>query len=279
MAQLLTALLQTLGSLPAPLIYFLVAVWVGMESAGIGVPIEPVMLFAGSIAAQPTHPIVAVVAIAATVGGCALFATVAYDVGNHVGTQAIARVGHVIGLSEARAEHIEFWLRQRGFLGIVIARVTPVVRTFGSYVMGAADIPFPQFIVGTVVGSTIYCGFWILLGSVLGQNYERALQVFGQYQNYLFALAALVIVGYIVVHHVWGEQAMHRMAMSWERNVALATERAVAVGKVAGKVAGEAGRAAGEAGRAAGKAAGKAAGGAGKAIVERQRRTSQPKDQ
>lgn len=271
MAQPLTTLLQTLGSLPAPLIYVLVAVWVGMESAGIGVPIEPVMLFAGSIAAQPTHPILAVVAIAATVLGCALFASLAYDVGNHVGTQAIARVGHVIGLTEARADHIEFWLRQRGFLGIVIARVTPVVRTFGSYVMGAADIPYPQFIIGTVVGSTIYCGFWIILGSLLGQNYEHALQVFGQYQNYLFVLAAVVAIGYVVIHHVWGERAMRRMAMSWERHVALATERAVAVGKVAGK-------AAGDAGRAAGKAAGEA-GKAGKAIIERQRRPTQPKDE
>lgn len=259
MGQLITTLLQTLGGLPGPLIYLFVAVWVGMESAGIGVPIEPVMLFAGSLAAQPEHPISGVVAIVATVAGCLVFATVAYLIGARVGTKAIGRVGRFIGLTEERADHIEYWLRRRGFPGIVIARVIPVVRTFGSYVMGAADVPFPQFAVGTVVGSTVYCGFWILLGSVLGRHYLDALAVFGRYQNYFLVAVAIVVIGYAVVHHVLGQMAMRQMAASWERNVAMAAGRAVAVGKVAGKAAGQAAGRAAEAGKAAGSAVGRAA--------------------
>jgi membrane protein DedA with SNARE-associated domain len=55
MTNLVDHLIQILGSVPAFLVYVIAAVWMGLESAGIGVPIEPMMLFVGSLAAG-VHP-------------------------------------------------------------------------------------------------------------------------------------------------------------------------------------------------------------------------------
>ena len=52
MEQFIQHVLQVMGTVPAVVVYGIIAVWVGLESSGIGVPIEPLMLFAGSLTAQ-----------------------------------------------------------------------------------------------------------------------------------------------------------------------------------------------------------------------------------
>ncbi len=151
MQQLVSHTFAILGDIWPPLVYLIVAVWVGVESAGIGLPIEPMMLFAGSLATQGKISVVLTVLITSL--GCLAFAGLAYMIGRHEGTTAITRFGRFIGLNQTRADHLELWLQHRGALGIFIARVTPVVRTFGSYVMGAADISPRTFTLGSTAAA------------------------------------------------------------------------------------------------------------------------------
>ena len=41
MEQLFTQAISIMSAVPSPLVYLIAALWVGIESAGIGVPIEP----------------------------------------------------------------------------------------------------------------------------------------------------------------------------------------------------------------------------------------------
>jgi membrane-associated protein len=215
MAQLFNNLVSVMQSVPAVLIYLIAAVWLGLESAGIGVPIEPMLLFIGSLAAHGgtanSAPLVnPVLAVVATALGCLVFATVAYTIGKRVGTAAITHVGHYVGLNQQRADHVELWLRHRGAVGVFIARETPMVRTFGSYIMGAADIPFPVFALGTALGSLLYCGIFVTLGAVLG--YERPLQALDAIGWRGVAIVVAVVVVYAVLHRLWSRFSLHRIA-------------------------------------------------------------------
>lgn len=200
---------------PVPLIYLIAAVWLGLESAGIGVPIEPMLLFVGSLAthANVVNPWVAT---ASTALGCVAFATGAYFVGKRVGTRAITRVGRFIGLNQQRADHIELWLRHRGAVGVFIARETPMVRTFGSYIMGAADVPLPKFLLGTLAGSLLYCGAIIGIGAALG--YERPLRALDAIGWKGIAVVAAVIVVYAILHHFWGRLTLRRIQLHYARH-------------------------------------------------------------
>lgn len=216
MEQIFTQLIDVMSGVPLPLVYIIVAVWVGVESAGIGVPIEPMMLFVGSLAAQGhANPILA---IAFTALGCLAFAGLAYVIGKRTGTAAIARVGRFIGLNQTRADHIELWLRHRGALGVLIARVTPMVRTFGSYIMGAADIAPATFALGTLAGSLVYCGVWIALGNALGDNYKAPLR----YLDKIGAPGIAAVVGVVLLcallHHFFGRFTLHRIALHFRRH-------------------------------------------------------------
>src|SRR5215471_19425231 len=171
MTNLVDHLIQILGSVPALLVYIIAAIWMGLESAGIGVPIEPMMLFVGSLAAGVHPHIFLPLAILATTLGCLAFSWFAYVIGQRAGTKAITRIGRYVGLNQERADHIELWLRHRGGLGVFIARETPMVRTYGSFVMGACEIPLRAFLAATFLGSLIYTTIFLILGEVLGADY------------------------------------------------------------------------------------------------------------
>lgn len=235
MEQLVSHLLSILGGVPAPLVYLIAAVWVGFESAGIGVPIEPMMLFVGSLAARANlgqsaagHQVNFFLAVLATALGCVAFSALAYTIGRSVGTAEIARVGRFVGLNQQRADHIELWLRHRGAAGVFIARITPIVRTFGSFIMGAAELPLPTFVLGTFVGSLVYCGAWIFAGVQLGANYPALLHTFDQYKGVGVALVVGIIAVVVVLHHFAGRLTLRRMAAHFHLHHAQHTVAATA---------------------------------------------------
>ncbi|HEX6799593.1 MAG TPA: DedA family protein [Ktedonobacterales bacterium] len=216
MEQVVHTVLLALASVPAVAVYAICAGWLGLESAGIGVPIEIMLLFEGSLVAQ--QKVNLVIAILCTTLGCLLFAAVAYVIGRRAGTVAIARVGRFVGLNQMRADHIELWLRHRGALGVFIARVTPMVRTYSSYIMGAAEIALPTFVIGTFLGALLYNGVFIVLGMLLGRDYERPLQYLDQFG--IGGIAAVVggIVLVVVLHHFWGRLTLRSIARHFHRH-------------------------------------------------------------
>jgi membrane protein DedA with SNARE-associated domain len=216
MDQLFSQAVALMSTVPSPLVYLIAALWVGVESAGIGVPIEPMMLFVGSLTAQGSLNLALAIAIVSL--GCLACSSVAYIIGRRSGTAAVADVGRFVGLNRARADHLELWLRHRGAFGVFVARVTPMVRTFGSYIMGAADVPPATFVLGTLAGALLYCGAWIVLGNALGENYRAPLHYLDQFgtRGILIALGVVVVV--LVVHHFWGRLTFHRMAIHFRRH-------------------------------------------------------------
>ena len=210
MEHVVTQAIDVLSAVPSPFVYMIAAVWMGLESAGIGVPIEAMMLFVGSLAAEGSVNLALAILCAGL--GCVAFSGLAYLIGRRAGTTAIARVGRFVGLNQKRADHIELWLRHRGLLGVVIARLTPMVRSFGSYVMGAAGIPPTTFLLGTLIGSLAYCGVFLTLGSLLGANYRKPLEYLDAFGPRGLAIVAVAVIALLALHHVAARFSLHRMA-------------------------------------------------------------------
>lgn len=227
MEQFVTNALNTLATVPLIVTFVLIAIWVGVESAGIGVPIEPAMLFLGSLAAKQGAIAIAVIGTFCAALGCLVFSSVAYYIGQRVGTARITRVGKYVGLTEERAEHIELWLRHRGMLGVFIARETPMVRTYGSFVMGAAAVPRKKFLIGTALGALLYCGVFIALGTLLGNNYKAALDWMQKHfgtRDILMVWGVIILL--FVAHHFWGRLGLRRLKRHFHRHTAAAKEAA-----------------------------------------------------
>ncbi|MEO7002484.1 MAG: DedA family protein [Ktedonobacterales bacterium] len=214
-----TILAQAIGLMnQAPLgwAFVVAALWMALEGGGIGVPIEPMMLAVGSIATQGRNPATAqsiinlILGILAMCFGCLLGATVAYIIGQRIGAKAITRYGKYVGLTAERVNHIDFWLRRRGAIGVFLLRLTPMIRTYGSFVEGEAAIPFGVFAVGTLGGEAIYSGAWAILGYVLGANYEVPLRYLQQIGTPGILILIGVVLALVLLHRYW-------MFLSWRR--------------------------------------------------------------
>lgn len=216
MENLATHLISVLNSVPVLVVYVVAAAWVGIECIGIGLPVEPVMLFLGSLVAvgHVSLPL----AIVTSGLGCVALGSLAYWAGRRYGTKAIARFGRYVGLKPERAAHLELWLRRRGALGVFGLRVTPLVRSFTSFVSGVADVPEASWALGTFVGSALYCAVWIVVGNAFGADYQgplRALDRFG-----LWGIAAVIAIVVIVflLHRFAGRMAFRGLAWHFQRH-------------------------------------------------------------
>ncbi len=208
MAGIVQQALATMSQAPLPEVYLIALAWMVIEGAGIALPIEPLMLLAGSLAAPPGKAnlfiVVAVLAI-----GCLLGSSLAFLLGRRVGAASLTRVGRYVGLTEQRVAHMALWLRHRGPFGILMLRVAPVVRTYSSFVMGEAEMPFSVFALYTFIAEVIYSGVFVGLGYFLGRNYQTPLE----YLSRFGVVGALALIA--VALALWAAHRFGGSALSW----------------------------------------------------------------
>jgi membrane protein DedA with SNARE-associated domain len=213
---LATFLINTLDGVPALAIYALAAAWVGVECIGIGLPVEPVMLFVGSLAASGHINVVLAIVMAGV--GCVVLGSISYVLGWRFGNTAITRYGRFVGLAADRSAHLETWLRRRGALGVMGLRSTPLVRSWCSFVSGIAEVSPANFIVGTFVGSAFYSGVWLVVGDLLGKNYRAPLAYLDRFGWVGVAAIAAIVLVVLVLHRLTGIAAFLALALHFHRH-------------------------------------------------------------
>jgi membrane protein DedA with SNARE-associated domain len=219
-SQYVTSALDYLHSAPPMAVYGIVFLWMLTEGIGIGVPIEPVLLFVGAFAVRSDFVetslmfgLGAGIALLGTLVG----ASIGYVIGRGAGPH-LPHVGKYIGLTQERIDHMELWLRRRGFMGVFIARIVPLLRGFSPYVIGASRLAVPIFIAGTFVGAIIYETIWTGLGVYLGDNYQAAFGYLDQFGYQGAAILVLLILLYFVLHYLWAHISFGRLVSHWRRH-------------------------------------------------------------
>ena len=140
------------------------------ESAGIPIPSEPTMLFAGFAAEDGAYPLWAPV----------LVASVANLVGSWVGWWA-GYHGRVDLLERQRLVHIspahlawaDRWFEKYGDATVFLTRMLPIIRTFISFPAGAARMPFVRFSVLTFLGAVPWNLMLVYIGYQAADRWEE----------------------------------------------------------------------------------------------------------
>ncbi len=190
--------LQTMTTVPPLAIYAFVFAWLALESCGLPLPNELVLLFTGSLAAHHIVSPVALVAIAAV--GSTLGATGAYEIGKRGGRAAVLRFGHYIRLDTERLDAVERWFGRAGAVAIGISRVTPFVRTISSFPAGMLRLPIRGFLIATLLGSLVWCTVMVTIGVVLGANYLVALDFIERYTIPAVVILVVLVAIYLFLH-------------------------------------------------------------------------------
>ena len=171
---------------------------------------EIVMLFGGAVAAgaisdaQLTvfgHEISSgfgaylVIALAGTLGYL-VGALIGWAIGRYGGRPLLERHGRWFHLKPDSLDRAEAWFDRWGPLGVLVGRITPIVRSFVSIPAGVLEMPLGIYTVLTLIGSAIWAFAIAGAGYALGSSYEHFDKGF-KYVEYLVVAGVFVLAAYL----------------------------------------------------------------------------------
>jgi len=178
--------------------YFGVGALMAIESAGVPLPSEVIMPFAGFLAAQGKFTILGVTLVGAF--GCVVGSVVAYAVGIWGGRAFIEKYGKYILISRHDLALADTFFNKYGSAAIFFSRLLPVVRTFISLPAGIARMNFPKFVVYSFLGSVPWSFGLAYLGKKLGDHWNTLGVYFHKFDAVIVIVILVFVVWYIRRH-------------------------------------------------------------------------------
>src|SRR5579863_1418272 len=147
--------------------------WGGMLGQAVGVPLpsELMLSFSGYLASLHLLGIVPVIVVGTLGDVCG--AIVAYLIGFYGGRPLLVRFGRVLFVRERELERADRWFARFGSRAVLVTKLLPGIRAFGSYPAGVTRMPAATFVVYTFIGSAIWCTLFSEVGYALGRNWAR----------------------------------------------------------------------------------------------------------
>jgi membrane protein DedA with SNARE-associated domain len=162
-------MLQWLESLLGAYGYVGVGLIVALESMGLPLPGETVLLAAAAYAGAggPLH-------IAGVIGSASIGAivgdTAGYWLGRIAGPPLIERYGRYIWLSRRRVDRARAFFERHGAKTVFLGRFVAFLRMFAAPLAGAGKMPYGRFLVYNVLGGVCWAVIMGSLGYTLGRN-------------------------------------------------------------------------------------------------------------
>jgi membrane protein DedA with SNARE-associated domain len=172
---------------------------------------ELVMLYAGALAAGAvggSHITLfgaeipfgfgayVVVALAGTIGYL-VGSIVGWWIGKRGGRPFLERHGRWLHLSHEKLERAEAWFKRWDNLGVLVGRITPVIRSFVSIPAGVFELRFAPYVVFTTIGSAIWAFGLAGVGYGLGSSYETFHHDF-RFVDYIVAVGVVAVAAYLL---------------------------------------------------------------------------------
>ncbi len=172
------------------------------------IPSEIILCFGGFMTTSTKLTIVGVI-ISATIGSV-LGAIILYFIGKILNKERLikivsGKVGKILRLKEKDIEMADKWFDTKGAKTVFICRFIPIVRSLISIPAGMSEMPFPKFLILTTLGTVIWNTVLTILGSIMGENWSKIVEIIDKYAN--ITLIILIIVFVIGVTYFYYKRA------------------------------------------------------------------------
>lgn len=144
--------------------------YAGMLGQAVGVPLpsEIMLAFSGYLAS--THVLEIVPVMIAGAAGDVSGAVVAYLVGYYGGRPFLLRFGRLFFVRERELERADEWFARYGTRAVLVLKLLPGIRAFGSFPAGVTRMKLAPFLTYTILGSAIWSILFAGIGYTLGRN-------------------------------------------------------------------------------------------------------------
>lgn len=185
------------GDIPGTLIniisnmgYIGIFILMTVESAGIPIPSEIIMTYAGFMASSGGIPHLVIVAFIGSLG-TAFGSAIGYMIGAKGGKPFVDKYGKYLGLNAQKMLWAEKWFCKYGESACIYTRLLPVVRTIVNIPAGLLGMNFYKFILYSMVGAFPWCLVLSTVGYVLGENWEPIMRIM---HTFTYAIVGLIVL-------------------------------------------------------------------------------------
>jgi membrane protein DedA with SNARE-associated domain len=191
---MLNFLARNLDSLLATYGYLAVFVFVGVESIGIPVPGET-MLVTAAIYAGTTGRLSIFWVIVASSAGAIIGDNIGYVIGRTGGYRLLKRYGRYIRLEENRLRLGQYLFHRHGPKVVFFGRFISVLRIFAAFLAGVNHMHWRQFLIFNALGGIIWSTIYGVAAYLFGQQLVR---LSGEVDLALAVIGIVIIIGAIV---------------------------------------------------------------------------------
>ncbi len=179
--------------------YWAVLIFVMLESAGIPVPGETILVSA-AIYAGTTHNMHIGYVILAAACGAILGDNVGFWVGREFGQPILARFGSHIGLDEKRLKLGQYLFNRHGGKIVFFGRFVAFLRAFAALLAGVNRLSPVRFFAFNAAGGIVWASVFGIGGYVLGESIHRIAGPIGWVALACAALGAVIAWRFFKAH-------------------------------------------------------------------------------
>jgi membrane protein DedA with SNARE-associated domain len=151
---------------------WIVFLLVFLESIGLPLPGEAILVSAAIFAGTTQNISIALVLLSAILGAI-LGSIIGFWIGVHYGYPLLLRYGSYVGLTETRIKIAQYLFRRQGRVVVLVARFVAVLRSVVGFIAGANRMPFASFMLANSAGAVIWALFYGLGAYYLGKGIEQ----------------------------------------------------------------------------------------------------------
>jgi membrane protein DedA with SNARE-associated domain len=192
-----------LMAIPPLAIYLLCAGVVGVESIGIPLPGEIVLVAAALLAARPGSHVDPVMVAGFAAAGAVVGDSIGYSVGRRYGTGLLDRLGHRFP-KHLGPSHIAVAQRifdRHGVWAVLFGRFVAILRILAGPLAGTMRMRYPAFLAANATGAVLWAGGTVAAIYLLGLVAETWLKRFS-WVGLVVAVVAGVLVSRAVRRRV-----------------------------------------------------------------------------
>ena len=153
--------------------YGFIALVVCLESTGLPLPGESLVVAAGMLASNGQMNIWLVLASAFL--GSILGDNLGYWVGRRYGRPAVIKWGHKVHFGEDKLEMVEERFRSYGFVIVLVARFVFILRQLNGFVAGMMHMPWPRFVLYNAISAALWSAAYGVTAYFFGKALEHFL--------------------------------------------------------------------------------------------------------
>jgi len=176
--------------------YWVVFFGVMLENAGLPIPGETVLLFAGFLAFHGKLELLPTILIA--IAGATIGDSLGYLLGRYGGTPLANRLFRRLPLMAKRYDEAHGLLLKYGPWAVFAARFIAGLRVFAGVLAGVLLMPYPRFLAFNFSGAVCWALTIGTVGFLFGGNWERLVSLFDHLNEVTWVVVGVGVVALVL---------------------------------------------------------------------------------